>query len=75
MVISDVEMPEMNGYKLDTEIRTDPSLANLHLVLHTSLSGVFNNSLVTKVGADKFLPKFDPNILAQAVKDAVEKPR
>ncbi len=67
MVISDVEMPEMDGYTLTTEIRSDPRLRDLYIVLHTSLSGVFNNALVDKVGANKFIPKFKPDELAGAV--------
>lgn len=67
MVISDVEMPKMDGYTLTTEIRQDPRLQNLYIILHTSLSGVFNNSLVEKVGADQFIAKFNPDELAEAI--------
>ncbi len=70
LVISDVEMPEMDGYTLTTEIRKDPRLAGLYVLLHTSLSGVFNNAMVEKVGANKFIAKFQADYLAQAVLDA-----
>lgn len=73
MVISDVEMPTMDGYTLTTEIRKDPRLKDLYVILHTSLSGVFNQAMVEKVGADKFIAKFDADELAQAVLDAVGK--
>lgn len=72
MVISDVEMPKMDGYTLTTEIRQDPRLADLYVVLHTSLSGVFNNALVEKVGADKFIPKFNPDDLAGTVLERIK---
>lgn len=72
MLISDVEMPEMDGYKLTTEIRNNPVLKDMYVVLHTSLSGVFNNALIEKVGADKFIPKFQPDNLAQVVRLALE---
>jgi len=71
MVISDIEMPEMDGYTLTAEIRNDPRLEKLHVVLHTSLSGVFNRAMVDKVGANDFLAKFNPDLLAQRVKDRV----
>ena len=71
MVISDVEMPNMDGYTLTTEIRKNPDLKDLYIILHTSLSGVFNSAMVEKVGANKFIPKFDADELAQAVLDAV----
>ena len=72
MVISDVEMPKMDGYTLTSEIRQDPRLKELYVVLHTSLSGVFNNALVSKVGADKFIPKFNPDELASAVIERIQ---
>ena len=67
LVISDVEMPVMDGYTLTTEIRKDPELANLQVILHTSLSGVFNQSMIEKVGANSFLAKFEPDELARVV--------
>lgn len=67
MVISDIEMPEMDGYTLTTQIRADNRLKDLYVILHTSLSGVFNNSLVEKVGANKFIAKFKPDELAGSV--------
>lgn len=67
MVISDVEMPEMDGYTFTTSVRADPRLKDLYILLHTSLSGVFNNAMVEKVGANEFIAKFQPDILASAV--------
>ena len=67
MVISDIEMPEMDGSTFTTRVREDPRLADLHILLHTSLSGVFNNAMVEKVGADDFIAKFQPDLLASHV--------
>ncbi len=67
MVISDIEMPEMDGYTFTTEVRQDPRMSDLHILLHTSLSGVFNKAMVEKVGADDFIAKFQPDVLAKAV--------
>ena len=67
MLISDIEMPEMDGYTLTAEIRSDARMQKLHILLHTSLSGVFNQARVKKVGADDFLPKFRPDDLASRV--------
>lgn len=72
LVISDIEMPVMDGYTLTTEIRRDPALEGLYIVLHTSLSGIFNNSMVEKVGADKFVPKFNADELATAVMESIQ---
>jgi two-component system chemotaxis response regulator CheV len=67
LIISDIEMPEMDGYTLTAEIRDDPKLRNIKVVLHTSLSGVFNQAMVQKVGANDFIAKFNPDELAAAV--------
>lgn len=73
LLVSDIEMPEMDGYTLTAEIRNDPTLAKLKVVLHTSLSGVFNQAMVAKVGADDFLAKFQPDELATSVQQWLEK--
>lgn len=72
LLISDIEMPEMDGYTLTASIKHDPKLAGLHIMLHTSLSGVFNQAMVEKVGADDFLAKFHPDELAQRVLKQLE---
>ncbi|PVZ13752.1 MULTISPECIES: chemotaxis protein CheV [unclassified Pseudomonas] len=71
MLISDIEMPEMDGYTLTAEIRNDPRMQKLHIILHTSLSGVFNQAMVKKVGADDFLAKFRPDDLAARVVERI----
>ena len=67
VLVADIEMPEMDGYTLTAEIKNTPELQKLHVVLHTSLSGVFNQAMVQKVGADDFIAKFHPDELATAV--------
>jgi two-component system chemotaxis response regulator CheV len=71
LVISDIEMPEMDGYTFTAEIRNNPNLKDLHVILHTSLSGVFNQAMVQKVGANNFIAKFQPDELAKAVQNAL----
>lgn len=73
MVITDAEMPEMDGYRLTHEIRKHPDLKDLYVVLHTSLSGSFNKAMVEKVGCDNFLSKFQPDSLAEIVQQQVRK--
>lgn len=72
MVISDVEMPEMDGYTLVTRCKNDPAIAGLYIMLHTSLSGVFNKAMVQKVGADDFMAKFSPDELAERVMEILD---
>ncbi|KAA1173929.1 chemotaxis protein CheV [Marinobacter salinexigens] len=73
LVISDVEMPEMDGYTLVTRCKADPSLKDLYIMLHTSLSGVFNKAMVQKVGADDFMAKFSPDELAERVMEIIDR--
>ena len=67
LIISDIEMPEMDGYTLTASIRADDRMSDSYIMLHTSLSGVFNQAMVEKVGADEFLAKFQPDELASRV--------
>lgn len=69
LVVSDIEMPQMDGYSLTKAIRKDPSLEHLCVFLHSSLSGVFNETMVKSVGADRFLPKYEPDELAALVQE------
>lgn len=73
MVISDIEMPEMDGYTFTRKVKEDPAMKHIYILLHTSLSGVFNKSMVARVGADNFIAKFDADELAQAVLDLFRK--
>jgi len=71
LMISDVEMPEMDGYTLTAEVRANQDLKDLHVILHTSLSGIFNQAMIEKVGADDFIAKFNPDELATAVQKVI----
>jgi two-component system chemotaxis response regulator CheV len=69
LVVSDIEMPQMDGYALTRAIREMPALRGLKVVLHSSISGMFNEAMVKEVAADRFIAKFQPDLLAQAVLD------
>ena len=73
MLISDIEMPEMDGYTLTASIKEDPRMKDMHVLLHTSLSGVFNEAMVKRVGADNFLAKFKPDRLAELVQEQINR--
>lgn len=72
-IVSDIEMPRMDGYTLCSRLRADARLAQLPVVLHTSLSGSFNQAMVDRVGANDFLAKFQPNELAATILKHLEK--
>ncbi|WP_440054455.1 chemotaxis protein CheV [Pseudoalteromonas sp. T1lg65] len=68
-VITDAEMPVMDGYRLTYEIRNDARLKNLYIILNTSLSGSFNHAMVEKVGCNAFLSKFQPDLLVNEIQN------
>jgi two-component system chemotaxis response regulator CheV len=68
LMVSDIEMPDMDGYTLTSEVKSNERMNKMPIILHTSLSGGFNNAMVAKVGAEDFIPKFHPDELATAVK-------
>ena len=74
LVVSDIEMPRLDGYALTRAIRQSPNLRQLKVVLHSSISGLFNERLVRDVRADAFVAKFQPDLLAQAVIDLLPAP-
>ena len=67
LVLSDVEMPAMDGYSFTKAIKEHPELKDLYVCLHTSVSGNFNNAMAERVGANKLVPKFSPDELAETV--------
>ncbi len=73
MVISDIEMPEMDGYMLTSAIRNHPKLKNLYILLHSSISGEFNFDMVKQTGANKFIQKYDAEDLVRSVLELANK--
>jgi two-component system, chemotaxis family, chemotaxis protein CheV len=66
-VVTDVEMPEMDGYMLTKHIKADPRFAGIPVIMHSSLSGGQNHELGKSVGVDEYVPKFAPQQLASAL--------
>jgi two-component system chemotaxis response regulator CheV len=59
LLVSDIEMPGLDGYELAFAVRDDKSLAGAYIILHTSLSSSISLSQARQVGADEALTKFD----------------
>lgn len=67
LLVSDIEMPGLDGYELAFEIRNRPSIALAYIILHTSLSSEISVAQAHQVGANEALTKFDVNELIQAM--------
>jgi two-component system chemotaxis response regulator CheV len=73
IIFSDIEMPVMDGFTFTRKIKQNPKLAHIHLALHSSLSNKSNQDKAAQMGADAFIPKFQPNKIAAAILDQVER--
>ena len=67
LLVSDIEMPGLDGYELAFEVKNTPSLANAYIILHTSLSSEISVSQAHQVGANEALTKFDAHELIEAM--------
>jgi two-component system chemotaxis response regulator CheV len=67
LVLTDVEMPEMDGYVLTKHIKSDPRFAGIPVLMHSSLSSDANKSLGISVGVDEYVPKFEPTRLSEVL--------
>ena len=67
LILTDVEMPGMDGYVLTKKVKSDSRFAGIPVLMHSSLSADTNMALGKQVGADHYLPKFDPVELSKAV--------
>lgn len=68
LVLTDVEMPEMDGYILTKKIKSDPRFDGVPVLMHSSLSSMSNQSLGKSVGVDGYVPKFEPHRLSDAIR-------
>jgi two-component system chemotaxis response regulator CheV len=67
LILTDVEMPEMDGYMLTKQVRSDHRFDGIPVLMHSSLSGMSNQKLGQSVGVDAYVPKFEPQKLTEAI--------
>lgn len=67
LLVSDIEMPGLDGYELAFEVQNDQRLSNAYRILHTSLSSEMSADRAHQVGAHEALTKFDATELVQAM--------
>ena len=73
LVLTDLEMPEMDGFTLTRNIKQDPRFSAIPVVIHSSLTGTANETHVKNVGADAYVAKFVAEDLANALRKALHK--
>ncbi len=67
VILTDVEMPEMDGYMLTRKIKEDKRFAGIPVLMHSSLSGSSNQQLGKTVGVDEYISKFEPKRLSSTL--------
>jgi two-component system chemotaxis response regulator CheV len=67
LILTDIEMPEMDGYILTKKVKSDPRFNGISVVMHSSLSGMSNQKLGLSVGVDEYVPKFEPLRLSETL--------
>ncbi|MDQ9170541.1 chemotaxis protein [Oxalobacteraceae bacterium R-40] len=72
LVLTDLEMPEMDGFALTRNIKSASRFRGIPVVIHSSLSGTTNEHHVKSVGADSYVAKFKADELAVALQKALE---
>ncbi len=75
LVITDIVMPNMNGYELCRWLKNDPKTQNIPVVMCTSKSQEFDRYWGMKQGADAYISKpFQPGELVATVKQLLQSP-
>ncbi|MFI8383611.1 chemotaxis protein CheV [Pseudomonas sp. NPDC079086] len=72
VLVSDIEMPEMDGYDLVRTLRKKPDIGQIYVLLHTSLDSTMNTEKAKAVGANDVLTKFSTVDLSKALVHAFE---
>ena len=72
LVLTDVEMPEMDGFLLTKMIKSDPRFAGIPVLMHSSLSGQSNQRLGQSVGVDDYVSKFEPQKLSLKMRELLK---
>lgn len=67
VLVSDIEMPGLDGYEVAFEVRSTPSFCATYIILHTSLAHEISADRAHQIGADEALTKFDASELLQAI--------
>ncbi len=68
VILTDAEMPAMDGYVLTQYIKNDRRFEGIPVVMHSSLSSDANRAMGKRVGVDYYVPKFDSMVLSSTLR-------
>jgi len=73
LVLTDLEMPEMDGFTLTRNIKQDQRFAGIPVIIHSSLTGTTNEGHVKSVGADAYVAKFVAEELGATIRSVLNR--
>lgn len=73
IILTDAEMPQMDGYVLARYVKSDPRFAGIPVVMHSSLASDASRAMGSTAGADAYVPKFDPRLLTETLRSLLAK--
>lgn len=71
LLLTDLEMPEMDGFTLTRNVKADVQYSGIPVVVHSSLTGTANEAQVQSAGADAYIAKFQIDDLANTLRDVL----
>lgn len=73
LVLTDLEMPEMDGFTLTRNIKQDQRFSGIPVIIHSSLTGTTNEGHVKSVGADAYVAKFVAEELGATIRSVLNR--
>ena len=73
VVLTDLEMPEMDGFTLTSKIKKDPRFQGIPVIIYSSLTGSASEGHANAVGADAYVAKFEPKELAESIRTTLQR--
>jgi two-component system, OmpR family, alkaline phosphatase synthesis response regulator PhoP len=72
LVVLDAMMPKMSGFDVCQQLKSDPALANVYVILLTAKGQEYDRQHGEEVGANLFMTKpFDPDELLARAREVV----
>jgi two-component system chemotaxis response regulator CheV len=73
IIVSDVEMPQMDGFHFASKVKSDDRFKDIPLVFNSSISDHFSDIRGEQAGADAYLTKFNASSFYREIAEAIRK--
>ncbi len=72
ILITDIEMPNMDGFELAQKVKSDPALKDIPIIAVTSLSGEEDRKRGKEAGIDEYQVKLNREMVLEAIQGLLE---